>query len=216
MCASTTVRFGRKRRHCAFCTTTPVAWSRIPATGLVLVRLTEALEQRDTLDEREWSWFEIEDRLLDLVQTAQISEQQYVLLRRAILSPTPVVSRELIKTLRIVALACGWTAAAEVRRYQQRIQASNIPPRRFVQFIRTYHGEQEQDMNKFDQMYSYLSSVYRAYQQQGLDLLLHDAVSLLMNVFDCSEQDAQYVLKLFIDDMAKAKRINWFDRFRRN
>lgn len=216
MCASTTVRSERKRRHCAFCTTTPVAWSRIPATGLVLVRLTEALEQRDTLDEREWSWFEIEDRLLDLVQTAQISEQQYVLLRRAILSPTPVVSRELIKTLRIVALACGWTVAAEVRRYQQRIQASNIPPRRFVQFIRTHHSEQEQDMNKFDQMYSYLSSVYRAYQQQGLDLSLHDAVSLLMNVFDCSEQDAQYVLKLFIDDMAKAKRINWFDRFRRN
>lgn len=71
-------------------------------------------------------------------------------------------------------------------------------------------------MNNFDQMYSYLSSVYRAYQQQGLDLSLRDAVSLLMHVFDCSEQDAQYVLKTFIDDMAKAKRINWFDRFRRN
>jgi len=28
---------------------------------------------------------------------------------------------------------------------------------------------------------------------------------LLMNVFDCSEQEAYYVLKLFIDDMAKAK-----------
>jgi hypothetical protein len=105
------------------------------------VRLTEAFEQRDTFDDREWTWFEIEERLLDLVQTAQISEQQYVLLRRAILSPTPVISRELIKTLGIVALACGWTVAAEVRRYQQRIHVSNISPRRFVQFIRTYHSE---------------------------------------------------------------------------
>jgi len=59
----------------------------------VLVRLTEAFEQRDTFDDREWTWFEIEERLLDLVQTAQISKQQYVLLRRAILSPTPVISR---------------------------------------------------------------------------------------------------------------------------
>jgi len=216
MCANIIARFGRKRRHCTFCTTLPVAWSRIPATGLVLVRLTEAFEQRDTFDDREWTWFEIEERLLELVHTAQINERQYVLLRRAILSPTPVISRELIKTLRIVALACGWTVAAEVRRYQQRIHASNVPIRRFVRFIRTHYSEQENGMSNVDQMYSYLSSVFRAYQQQGIDLSLKDAVLLLMNVFDCSEQEAHYVLKLFIDDMVKAKRISRFDRFRRN
>jgi hypothetical protein len=216
MCANIIARFGRKRRHCTFRTTLPVAWSRIPATGLVLVRLTEAFEQRDTFDDREWTWFEIEERLLDLVHTAQINKHQYALLRRAILSPTPVMSRELIKTLRIVALACGWTVAAEVRRYQQRIRASNISPRRFVQFIRTYHSEQENDMSDVEQMYSYLSSVFRAYQQQGIDLPLKDAVLLLMHVFDCSEQEAHYVLKLFIEDMANAKRISRFDRFRRN
>jgi hypothetical protein len=71
-------------------------------------------------------------------------------------------------------------------------------------------------MSNVDQMYSYLSSVFRAYQQQGIDLSLKDAVLLLMNVFDCSEQEAYYVLKLFIDDMAKAKRISRFDRFRKN
>lgn len=71
-------------------------------------------------------------------------------------------------------------------------------------------------MSDFDQMYSYLSSVYHAYRRQGLELSLKDAVLLLVNVFDCSEQDAQYVLKLFIDDMAKAKRMSWFDRLWRN
>lgn len=143
MCANITARFGRKRRRCAFRTTMPVAWHRIPATGLVLVRLVEAFERRDTIEDREWSWFEIEDCLLDLVQTAQISEYQYTLLRRVVVAIPPAVSQELINALRIVALALGWTVAAEVRRYQQRIQSNNISVRQFVQFIRTYHSEQE-------------------------------------------------------------------------
>lgn len=134
--ASMSTHLRAKRKVRRFRRADPVAWFRIPARALAVVRLSDAARFGDSGG---FYWFEIKDAIDDLYASQSIDEREYRLLRNVLVSPERAVLCAQAFTKLVLSL--GWNVAREVRSYSRKMREARIKVRDFVRFIRDYDGD---------------------------------------------------------------------------